>query len=97
MRGVYDEGINIETILADAGYCSKNNYAICKELGIFNSYINFKSNVGTYRSKSDLWREKVREWKNNPELGYHWRNCKVICKECHEIFSSAQRKANGIQ
>lgn len=34
----------------------------------------------------------------NPELGYDdHRNLKVLCKECHEIFSSAQRISEGIQ
>ena len=34
----------------------------------------------------------------NPELGYgDHRNLKVLCEECHEIFSSAQRISQGIQ
>lgn len=28
--------------------------------------------------------------------GYQYRNCKVVCKKCHEILSSAQRIARGI-
>jgi len=34
----------------------------------------------------------------NPELGYSsHRNLRVLCKDHHEIISSAQRIANGIQ
>ena len=36
--------------------------------------------------------------KINPELGYlDHRNLKVLCEECHEIFTSAQNIASGIQ
>ncbi len=36
--------------------------------------------------------------KINPKLGYHnHRNLKVVCKGCHDIFSSAHRIACGIQ
>ena len=36
--------------------------------------------------------------KINPELGYeNHRNLKVLCKKCHEIFTSAQRIARGVQ
>lgn len=36
--------------------------------------------------------------KINSELGYKdFRNLKVLCKKHHEIFTSAQRIANGIQ
>jgi len=33
-----------------------------------------------------------------PELGYlDFRNLKVLCIKCHEMLSSAQRIANGLQ
>lgn len=32
-----------------------------------------------------------------PERGYILRNIKMCCHDCHEIFSSAQRKAAGNQ
>lgn len=28
---------------------------------------------------------------------YEHRNCKILCKKCHEIFSSSQRIAMNIQ
>ena len=33
-RGVVKAGFNIKSLLADAGYLSKNNYALCRDLGI---------------------------------------------------------------
>ena len=34
----------------------------------------------------------------NPDLGYsNHRNLKVICSECHDMYSAADRKARGIQ
>ena len=41
---------------------------------------------------------KIEIHKINPKLGYkNFRNLKVLCKKCHEIFSSAQRISGGIQ
>lgn len=28
---------------------------------------------------------------------YHFRNCRVLCKKCHDYISSADRLAMGIQ
>ena len=33
----------------------------------------------------------------NENGDYSIRNIKIVCKKCHEIFSSAQRIAMGIQ
>ena len=34
----------------------------------------------------------------NPDLGYsNHRNLKVVCSECHDLYSAADRKARGIQ
>lgn len=33
----------------------------------------------------------------NEDGTYEHRNCMVLCKKCHEIFTSAQRIANGVQ
>ena len=42
--------------------------------------------------------EELEIHKINPELGYSdHRNLKVVCTKCHNIFSSAQRIAEGIQ
>ncbi len=35
--------------------------------------------------------------KINPEMGYgNFRNLKVLCKKCHDIYSSALRYTYGI-
>jgi len=40
---------------------------------------------------------KIEIHKINQDGKYEHRNCKVLCKDCHEIYSSAQRIANGLQ
>lgn len=48
------------------------------------------------KNKFDISEMEIH--KINPELGYtDHRNLKLLCSDCHEYFSSAQRKANGIQ
>ena len=34
--------------------------------------------------------------KINPALGYVLLNIKMVCHNCHDIYSSADRKARGI-
>lgn len=44
------------------------------------------------KESTDLQIHKI-----NPELGYsNFRNLKVVCKKCHDIYSSALRKAYRI-
>ena len=57
----------------------------CEECKILNKSKKLKLN-------------EIEIHKINPELGYSdHRNLKVLCKKHHEIFSSAQRIANGVQ
>lgn len=35
--------------------------------------------------------------KINPKQGYKHRNIKMVCYNCHDYYSSADRKARGIQ
>lgn len=35
--------------------------------------------------------------KIHPKVGYILRNIKMVCDDCHDIFSSAQRIDAGIQ
>lgn len=42
--------------------------------------------------------EELQIHKINPVLGYsNHRNLKVVCYDCHDLYSSADRKARGIQ
>ncbi|MEK6840454.1 MAG: transposase [Nanoarchaeota archaeon] len=88
-RSVIKMGFNIKTLLADAGYLSKNNYVLCKELGIFDAYIDFKSNNELRRAKSDLWREKLRLYKEQKEIWNQTYRFRVIVEG---IFSAIKRK-----
>ncbi len=90
VRGVVKNGFVINSLLADAGYSSKNNYAICKELGIIDSYIDFRSNAGSKRGKSDLWRDKIRLFKENKELWHESYRFRVLIEG---IFSVLKKKS----
>lgn len=88
-RTVVKNGFSIKTLIADAGYNSKKNYALCKELGIFDAYIDFKSNARTRRAKSDLWREKLRLYREQKEVWNQTYRFRVIVEG---VFSAIKRK-----
>jgi len=82
-------GFNIKTVLADSGYMSKENYALCKELGANNVFIDFKPNITGQRAKSDLWRERVKMWKEQKEVWKESYRFRVIVEG---VFSTIKRK-----
>jgi transposase len=86
---VAKSGFNLTSVLADAGYISKETYALCKELGILDTFINFKRNCGTKRGKSDLWQERVKMWKEHPEAWHEGYRYRVLVEG---IFSAIKRK-----
>jgi len=79
----------IKTLIADAGYSGKNNYALCKENGIDNVFIDFKSNATLRRAKSDIWREKLKLYKEHKEIWNQTYRFRVIVEG---IFSAVKRK-----
>jgi len=89
VRAIVKNGFNIKTLLADAGYLSKKHYALCKELGITNAFIDFKSNNEVRRAKSDLWREKLRLYKEQKEIWNQTYRFRVIIEG---VFSAIKRK-----
>jgi len=89
VRTVCKNGFQIRTLLADAGYSGKNNYALCRELGIMNVFIDFKSNATLRRAKSDIWREKLRLYKEQKEIWNQSYRFRVIIEG---IFSAIKRK-----
>ena len=82
-------GFKIKTLLADAGYSSKNNYALCKELGILNVFINFRKNATLKRAKSDIWREKLKLYKEQKDIWNQTYRFRVIVES---IFSAIKKK-----
>lgn len=89
IRTTIKRGFHISRLLADAGYSSRKNYSLCKELGILNAFIDFKKNSTSKRSKSDLWRERVRMWKEQKELWHETYRFRVVIEG---IISSIKRK-----
>ena len=88
-RAVVKNGFSIKTLLADKGYTSKESYLICKELGIFNVFIDFRSNATGKRSKSDIWKEKFKLYKENKEVWNETYRFRVLVEG---VFSAMKRK-----
>lgn len=82
-------GFEIKTVLADSGYMSKDNYALCQELGISNVFIDFRSNVTGKHSKSNLWRESFKIWKEQKEI---WKSTYRFRVLVEGVFSAIKRK-----
>ncbi len=89
VRAVVKNGFSIKTLLADKGYTSKESYVLCKELGIFNVFIDFRSNATGKRSKSDLWKEKLKLYKENKEVWNETYRFRVLVEG---IFSAMKKK-----
>lgn len=89
IRKPVENGFVITSVLADAGYSSKNNYLICKELGITEAYIDFKSNVTGKRAKSDLWKDKLKLFKEQKEV---WKDAYRYRALVEQVFSVIKRK-----
>ncbi|MBU2634636.1 MAG: transposase [Nanoarchaeota archaeon] len=86
---IKSNGFQIKTLLADAGYSGKNNYALCKELGIFNVFIDFKKNATLSRAKSDIWREKLKLYKEQKDVWNQTYRFRVLVEG---IFSAIKKK-----
>ena len=82
-------GFKIKTLLADAGYSGKNNYALCQELGIFNVFIDFKKNASLKRAKSSIWKEKLKLYKEQKEIWNETYRFRVLIEG---VFSAIKKK-----
>jgi len=82
-------GFKIKTLLADAGYTGKNNYALCRDLGILNVFIDFRKNAKLQNAKSDIWREKLRLYKEQREIWNQTYRFRIIVEG---IFSAIKKK-----
>lgn len=82
-------GFNIVTLLADKGYCSKNNYFLCENLNIKHVFIDFKSNSTLKRAKSFAWRRQLKLFKEHPEIWKEEYRYRVIIED---VISSIKRK-----
>lgn len=82
-------GFDIKTLIADSGYMSKNNYALCQELGMSGVFIDFRTNPNIRRGKSQLWKESVRLWKEQKDVWHETYRFRVLVEG---IFSAMKRK-----
>ncbi len=89
VKKVVSNGFVIENLLADSGYSSKASYALCKELGILGTYIDFRSNASVKRGKSDLWKEKLKLFKEQKEV---WHQAYKYRAVVEGVFSAIKRK-----
>ncbi len=89
IRGIVKLGFPLKSVLADSGYMSKDNYALCKELGILDVFIDFRSNVTGKAPKSDLWREKFKMYKEQKEVWNQTYRYRVLVEG---VFSAIKRK-----
>lgn len=82
-------GFKVKTLLADAGYSGKNNYALCQNLGIFNVFIDFKKNASIKRAKSSIWKEKLKLYKEQKEIWNQTYRFRVLVEG---VFSVMKKK-----
>ena len=61
-------GFNIKTLIADSGYMSKENSALCQELGMTEAFIDFRVKTTEKHAKSNLWKESVKMWKEQKNV-----------------------------
>ncbi len=92
LNNVTKRGFNIDSILADKGYMSKKNYALCQELGIKNIFIDFRKNVTGKRPQGQLWRDRVKVFKDNP---LEWRESYRYRVLIESLFSTIKRKGKN--
>lgn len=89
LRGTIHNGFILTKLICDAGYSSKENYATCRELGVEDAYIDFRSNASLKRPKSNLWREKLRMYKENHNFWHEEYRFRVLIES---VFSAIKRK-----
>ena len=89
VRRTVRNGFDITDVIADAGYSGKNNFALCKELGIKNVFIDFKSNAVEKRAKSDIWREQLKLFKEHHDMWHESYRFRVLIES---VNSAIKRK-----
>lgn len=86
---IIDNGFMINTLLGDAGYLSKDNYAFAQKKGVENIFIDFRSNVTGKRAKSQAWRDAFFLYKKDNEYWHEIYRFRVLIES---VFSSIKRK-----
>lgn len=89
VSNVLKAGFNVNTLLADAGYLSKDNYAFAEQNGIENVYIDFRKNSTGKRGKSKIYNDAFRLYKYDNEGWHETYRYRVIIES---IYSVLKRK-----
>lgn len=84
-------GMKIKVLLADSGYNSRDNYALCEEYGI-RAFIDFKSNHVMGRPKSFLRKEQLFIYREHPEI---WKEFYRFRPIIESVFSSIKRRGKN--
>ncbi len=83
---VYDNGFIPDKCLADAGYLSKDNYALCQELGIKQSFIDFKSNITGKHPKSQAFRDAFHLYKHEHNIWHEDYRYRVLIESVNSVI-----------
>lgn len=86
---VCTNGFMISKCLADAGYMSKDNYALCQELNVKQVFIDFRSNVTGKHPKSKAFRDAFNLYTNQPDVWHEDYRYRVLIES---VFSVIKRK-----
>lgn len=89
VSNVINNGFLINTLLADAGYLSKSNYAFAQDNGVENIFIDFRKNITGKRAKSKAWRASFNLYKNDNEYWHEIYRFRVLIES---VWSSMKRK-----
>ncbi len=92
LKEAIDNGFKIKCLLGDAGYTGRENYALCEEYGIKDVFINFKKNSTEKRPKSNLWKPKLKLYREHPEIWHEKYRFRVIVEN---LFSLMKRKGKN--
>ncbi len=92
LQEVLDNGFKIKRILGDSAYLDKKNMILCEENNIKDVFIDFRSNVRYRRGGSGLWKERLKIYKENPEL---WHENYRFRVKIEGLFSTMKRKGNN--
>ncbi|MFH1311090.1 MAG: transposase [Nanoarchaeota archaeon] len=85
-------GFRIKTLLADAGYNSKEHYALCENYGIKETFIDFRKNEVTGKDRSALRRNQLIIFRSHPEIWHETYDMRAIIET---VFSSMKRKGKN--
>lgn len=83
---VVNNGFVIDKCLADAGYLSKDNYALCQELGMKSVFIDFKKNTTGKKAGSSVYKNAFNLYKNEPEIWHEDYRYRVLVESAFSVI-----------